>query len=55
MTLYCSYYYSNINVAELPDTGSSGFILPASQIQRVGRETKKAVLAMINDLTTNRG
>ena len=44
-----------VNVAELPDTGSSGFILPASQIQRVGEETHRAVVAMINDLSTNRG
>ena len=40
---------------ELRDTGNYGFILPASQIQRVGQETHRAVLAMLNDLTTYRG
>ena len=40
---------------ELPDTGSYGFILPASQIRTVGREAMSAVVAMLSDLRTNRG
>lgn len=40
---------------ELPDTGSYGFILPASQIETVGRETMNAVKAMMMDLRTYRG
>ena len=40
---------------ELPDTGSYGFILPASQIETVGRETMAAVKAMMMDLRTYRG
>jgi len=40
---------------ELPDTGSYGFILPASQIRTVGSETVQAVHAMMRDLKTYRG
>ena len=38
---------------ELPDTGSYGFILPASQIRTVGREAMAAVVAMMSDLRTS--
>ena len=37
------------------DTGSYGFILPASQIRTVGSETVQAVHAMMRDLKTYRG
>ena len=40
---------------ELPDTGSYGFILPASQIRQVGDEAFRATKAMIQDLLTSRG
>ena len=40
---------------ELPDTGSYGFILPASQISRVGAEAMAAVKAMMTDLRYCRG
>ena len=40
---------------ELPDTGSYGFILPASQIKQVGPEAVRATKAMIQELMTNRG
>jgi len=40
---------------ELPDTGSYGFILPASRIEGVGKETMNAVKAMLMDLRSYRG
>ena len=40
---------------ELPDTGSYGFILPASQISTVGAEAMAAVKAMMTDLRYYRG
>jgi len=40
---------------ELPDTGSYGFILPASKIIQVGSEAVRATKAMIQDLSTSRG
>ena len=35
---------------ELPDTGKHGFILPASEIESVGRETHAGFLAMFRKL-----
>jgi len=40
---------------ELPDTGTYGFILPASRITQVGEAALGATKAMIQDLLTGRG
>ena len=40
---------------ELPDTGTYGFILPASQIRGVAEEARDMVTAMLRDLTRRRG
>ena len=39
---------------ELPDTGNYGFLLPASRIEGVGRETHAGVVAMLQKLLTDR-
>ena len=39
---------------ELPDTGSYGFLLPSSRIEKVGRETTAGFIAMFRKLITNK-
>jgi len=39
---------------ELPDTGSYGFLLPSSRIEKVGRETHAGFIAMLQQLLRNK-